>query len=80
MKLAKIVTFLLEIESDLKDPSVVLNLLQVNEVKSVCKQLHMSQSVVTASKQKMIDALFKHDREHHPLFGKSQFMSTVVAR
>ena len=67
-------------ESDLKDPSAVLGLLQVSELKSLCKQLHMPASVVGGSKAKMISGLFKQDREHQPLFGSSQFMVSVVKR
>ena len=64
----------------MKDPSVVLDLLQVGELKSLCKHFLMTQSVASGTKSKIIEALFKHDREHQPLFGKSQFMSTVVVK
>ena len=68
------------LESNLKDPSVVLGLLQVGELKTLCKQLHMPAAVVGGSKAKMIAGLFKQDREHQPLFGASQFMVSVVKR
>ena len=67
-------------EADLKDPSMVLTLLQLSELKSLCKQLHMPAAVVASSKAKMIQALFKQDRDHRPLFGRAQFMSSVVKR
>lgn len=67
-------------ESELKDPSVILGLLQVGELKTLSKQLHMPAGVVGGSKAKMIVALFKQDMEHQPLFGKSQFMDIVVKR
>ena len=52
----------------------------MGELKTLCKQLHMPAGVVGGSKSKMIAALFKQDREHQPLFGKSQFMAAVVKR
>ncbi len=59
---------------------MILDLLQVGEMKNLCKHFHMPSSVTSGAKSKMIAALFKQDREHHPLFGNSQFMSKVVAK
>lgn len=67
-------------ECELKDPGAVLDLLQSGEVKQLCRQFHMPASVVGSSKQKMVQALFKQDRQHQPLFGRAQFMSSVVTK
>ena len=64
----------------LADPTEVLNLLQLGELKTLCKQFNMPTSVVGNQKTSIIQAMFKHDRQQKPLFGRDQFMKIVVTK
>ena len=66
------------IGSHLADPTEILNLLQLGELKGLCKQLNLPTSLVGNQKSSIIQAIFKHDRQQKPLFGQAQFMKTVV--
>lgn len=66
--------------SHLVDPTEVLNLLQLGELKGLCKQLNMPTSLVGNQKTSIIQAMFKHDRQQKPLFGQAQFIKTVVTK
>ncbi len=64
-------------ESQLSNPTEVLPLLQVSELRELRKHLNLPSC---GQKAQIIESLFKHDREHKPLFGKSHFLASVVQR
>ena len=66
--------------SQLADPSEVLHLLQLAELKTLCKQFNMPSSVVGNQKTSIIQAMFKRDRQQKPLFGQDQFLKIVVTK
>ena len=66
--------------SQLADPTEVLNLLQLGELKNLCRQFNMPASIVGHQKSSIIQAMFKHDRQQKPLFGQDQFMKIVIAK
>ena len=70
----------MNVASHLADPTEVLNLLQLGELKGLCKQLNMHTSLVDNQKTSIIQAMFKHDRQQKPLFGQAQFMKIVVTK
>ena len=72
--------FAINLASKLADPTEILNMLQLSELKGLCKQLNMPPSVVGNQKASIIQAMFKHDRQQKPLFGQDQFMKIVVSK
>lgn len=66
--------------SQLADPSEVLQLLQLAELKTLCKHFNMPTSVVGNQKTSIIQAMFKHDRQQKPLFGQDQFLKIAVTK
>eukprot|EP00731_Ephydatia_muelleri_P025097 Em0017g180a len=72
----------LEGESLLADPAEVLGLLQVKELKALCKSLNLPTSVTGTQKAAMISSVLGHQATHRPLFGSSSssFLATVSKR
>ena len=69
------------VEQQLTDPTEVLNLLQLHELRTLCKSMNLPPSVVGNQKTKIVESLFQHCRQHKPLFGgKSNFLETVVKK
>lgn len=67
-------------EEHLSDPKELLNLLQLNELKTLCKDMKLPGSMVGSQKAQIVESLFRHSRQHRPLFGKATFLGAVVKR
>ena len=68
-------------ESQLTDPTETLALLQLGELKTLCKEmLHLPASLIGSQKSKILESIFRHCREHKPLFGRSSSILDVVTK
>ena len=62
------------------DSREALNLLQVSELKLLCKDMKMPMSPQRCQKSEIIQALFTHAHQHKPLFGTTPFINVVFKR
>jgi hypothetical protein len=67
-------------ESDLRDEREALGLLQVSELKQLCRDMKMAGSLQRCTKTKIIRSLLSHSQQHRPLFGAPSFLSVVFKR
>ena len=62
------------------DKREALNLLQVTELKGLCRDMKMPGSLQHCQKSEIINALFTHAQQHRPLFGSASFIDIVFKR
>ena len=67
-------------EDELTNRREVLNLLQLSELKLLCKDLKMPTSLQRCQKSEIINAFFTHAQQHKPLFGTSSLLDVVFKR
>lgn len=67
-------------EDELRDEREALDLLQVSELKQLCKDMKMPTSLLRSQKSEIIKAFFTHAQQHKPLFGTSSFLDVVFKR
>ena len=65
------------LESQLTDPAQILTLLQVKEMKALCKSLNLPTAVTGSQKAAMISSVLRHQGTHRPLFGSTSFLCTA---
>ena len=62
------------------DKREALGLLQMSELKQLCREMKMAGSVQRCQKSEIIQALFSHSQQHRPLFGAASFLDVVFKR
>ena len=67
-------------EDELTNRREALNLLQLSELKLLCRDLKMPTSLQRCQKSEIISAFFTHAQQHKPLFGTSSFLDVVFKR
>ena len=65
------------VEDELTDKREALDLLQVSELKLLCRDVKMPASLQRCQKSEIIEAIYKHSHEHRPLFGAESFLNVV---
>ena len=71
---------LLFAEGELTDRREALNLLQMPELRSLCKDLKMPTSLLRSQKSEIVQSFFTHAQQHKPLFGTASFLDVVFKR
>lgn len=64
----------------MRDEREAFDLLQVSELKQLCKDMKMPTSLLRSQKSEIVKAFFAHAQQHKPLFGTSSFLDVVFKR
>ena len=65
------------VESKLTDLPTILDLLTIDNLKMLCKNLKV---IYNSSKQKTVEALIKHSNSYRPIFGSKSAGSVVITK
>ena len=57
-----------------------LGLVQVSELRQLCRDMKMGGSLQRCQKAEIIRSLFSHSQQHRPLFGAPSFITVVFKR
>jgi protein associated with RNAse G/E len=69
---------LIDNESNMQDPNEMLNLLQISELKQICKQMNFPPSISSQPKHQCISSMLAYCRQHKSFLSKVTPLDALI--